>query len=218
MLLVRSLSTLIEKLFIDYMYSVFGSEIERLMYIKPGEIVLRNNRYCNLFEHEHVIYWHDFLINVFHSKHTLKNYALILPCSSIKPYRVSPVHYIVDKYLERYSIQDKVQVYVLSEPMILVPRELDIYYPFANYDYPPRELSYKYRIKFVDILVVVLEKLEYHKYVFAFLPKHHKSILGDALKKCGYCIDIEVFDYGKKVFQQAKYVVENLYNVIKKEI
>ena len=217
MFLVLLLNPSIEKLFIDYIHSVLGPEIKELMYIKPGEIVLKNNRYCNLFEHKHVVYWHNFLINVFHSKYTSKNYALILPCSSVKPYRVSPIHRMIDKYLSVYGIQDMVQVYILSEPMILVPRELDIYYPFANYDYPPKELDPKYRDKFVDILSIVLEKLKNHKYILAFLPKHHKSILNDALKKCRYCVNIEFFDYGKKAFRQTRYVIEYLNNVIRKD-
>jgi len=36
-----------------------------------------------------------------------------------------------------------------------VPRELDIYYPFANYDYPPDELTEKDRGIFIELLALV---------------------------------------------------------------
>ncbi len=193
---------------------MFGFYAENLLSIEPGRIILRNTEKSNLFEHEHVITWHNFLLEIFHSKFTQRRYALILPCSSVKPYRLSPTHQIVEKRLSNSYAHNKIQVYVLSEPMILVPRELDIYYPFANYDYPPKELDQKHRNMFIEILSNVLKKLEYHKHIVAFLPKHHMNILQNALYGCGQCVDVTIYEYGKKAFQQIKKVVDYLIDLV----
>jgi len=194
----------LEKLYLDYLYKIFGYEIEYVMNIRPGLIVLRNSASVNLFKHKHVIYWHDFLMNLFDSKLTGKPCALILPCSSIKPYRLSPVHKIVDTQIKTMSADNIIQVYVLSEPMLLVPRELDIYYPFANYDYPTHELSDEYKTKFIITLSKILPKLTYHNYIAAILPWHHKEVLIEAINLCDDCIKVEVFEYGKKAFHNVK--------------
>jgi|UniRef100_A0A7J2U240 predicted RNA-binding protein len=195
--------TLLEKLYLDYLHEIFGHDIAHIMGIRPGVIALKNSS-VNLFEHKHVAYWHSFLINIFNSMLTEKPCALILPCSSIKPYRLSPIHKIVDEEIELANADNIIQIYVLSEPMLLVPRELDIYYPFANYDYPVHELNEEYKTTFINMLSKILPKLAYHKYVAAILPKHHREILVKAIKLCNNCITVEIFEYGKKAFRNTK--------------
>ncbi|MCS7111491.1 MAG: DUF5591 domain-containing protein, partial [Ignisphaera sp.] len=107
-----------------------------------------------------------------------------------------------------------VQRYIISEPMVLVPRELDIYYPFANYDYPPKELTERDKEMFVGLLSSVLPKLKNHKKIIAILPKHHRNIFIAALKLCNNCIEVEIYDYGRKAFRTVKNVVEFFKNII----
>ncbi len=202
--------TSIENSYIDYLYRELGSLANHLLSIKPGDIILRNTTKLNLFDHEHVVLWHNFLLNIFDPSLTGKPCALILPCSRIKPYRLSPLHRIVDMQIEKHIAHNIIQVYILSEPMLLVPRELDIYYPFANYDYPTYELNNVYREKFIYLLSKVLPKLSYHRYIAAFLPQHHYSILIDALNRCGQCLSIELFRYGKKAFEAAALVTRHV--------
>jgi len=62
--------------------------------------------------------------------------AAFLPCAVEKPYCISRSH---KTYL--YALRewiDGLDVYVLSEPMTVVPYELCDEYPAANYDYDPR--------------------------------------------------------------------------------
>lgn len=198
-------------LYLDYIYNTLGAELyKQVMEIPPGEIVLRNTPTLNLFNHPHVVLWHKFLLEIYSAKSIDGDYALILPCSSVKPYRISATHRLADAIIRRKGLDNDVQIYVLSEPMILVPRELDIYYPFANYDYPPRELEKRYRDRFIDILAKILPKLDRYRRIVAVLPKHHRTILLDAIAKCQKCIDLIMISYGKRAFESIKYGIEIL--------
>ncbi len=205
--------TAIEKLYIDYVYKNMDNA-SMFSEIKPGIVLLRNTKVATLFSHPHVKLWHKFLLEIFDPKILGKKYALILPCSSVKPYRISRLHSQLESMLAKYSLADNIQRYIISEPMVLVPRELDIYYPFANYDYPPEELTEKDLEIFIELLSFVLPKLKTHRKIIAILPKHHSTILTSALKLCGNCITVEIYSYGKKAFKTVKNVVENLRNTI----
>jgi len=194
----------IVKIYIDFLYDELGKDVaESLLSIPPGVKLLKNG-VQNLFEHPHVILWHKFLLELFDPRICGKPYAVIMPCSSIKPYRLSPTHRILDSTLSQNNVEQYVQVYILSEPMILVPRELDIYYPFSNYEYPPGELLFQYRKQFVDVLSSLIPKLEYHRKIVVVLPRHHLSIFLDAVKKSSSALDYTIINYGKKAFQSIK--------------
>lgn len=192
------------KTYIDFLYRELGEEVvEQIMSIPPGLKILKNDS-ANLFDHPHVALWHKFLLDFFDPKLCGKPYAIIMPCSATKPYRVSATHRIVDLSIHRSGIDHFVQVYVLSEPMVLVPRELDIYYPFANYDYPTHELTHRFRERFIDILTYLLPRLKYHSKIIAVLPKHHLSILLESVKRSGEYLNLEIIEYGRKAFQAVK--------------
>ncbi len=195
--------------YIDFLYSELGAEeAEKLLVIPPGVVLLRNSEDLNLFDHPHVKLWHRFLIERFEPEP--KPLAMILPCTGVKPYRLSPTHRIADARLKKLGIAEKVSIYIMSEPMILVPRELDIYYPFANYDYPPNQLSELYRARFIDILSIVLSKLTKHKYIVAVLPRHHHSIFLKALQRSGTRLRIEICEYGRLAFRSVARAVDLL--------
>lgn len=199
------------KMYIDFVYQELGKEsAEQLLSIPPGLKVLKN---CsqNLFEHPHVKLWHRFLLDYFDPRYCGRKYSIILPCSSVKPYRMSATHRIVDSTLSKTGLSKDVQVYVLSEPMIVVPRELDIYYPFANYDYPVKELKPVYRDRFVELLSIIIPKLAYHSKIVAVLPKHHLSILLDSIERSGVNLNVDIIHYGRRAFQSVKLAVTTIH-------
>lgn len=201
---------IVVKKYIDYIYQELGEELAaKVLSIPPGLRLLRNGS-KNLFDHPHVKLWHRFLVNHFDPGLCGRRYAIVMPCSSVKPYRASPTHQIVEAVLSRYKVLDSVQVYILSEPMVLVPRELDIYYPFANYDYPTHELFPKYREILVELLSLVLPKLKYHRKIVAVLPKHHMNILQESLARSSVDLDIIFVEYGKKAFHSVKVAAESI--------
>jgi len=205
------------KMYIDYLYQELGRDIaDEILSIAPGIRILRNG-IENLFNHPHVKLWHKFLLKYFNPEVCGKKYALIMPCSSVKPYRVSATHRIAEAVLHKNGVADDVQWYILSEPMVLVPRDLDIYYPFANYDYPTYELTSTYRRLFVELLSQVLPKLRYHRKIIAVLPKHHKSILQESLSKSTVGLSIIFIDYSKKAFRSVKIAAEMVARYVLKE-
>ena len=198
--------------YIDYLYRELDTKVvEKLMSVPPGTIILRSSVDGELFRHPHVVLWHKFLLE--HFTPEPKPLALILPCTSIKPYRLSPTHRIADSRLARLGLENTVSVYVISEPMVLVPRELDIYYPFANYDYPPKHLDPESREIFVEILSKVLRKLRVHRAIVAVLPQHHRSILLEALTRVDEKIAIDIVPYGRKAFNTISKAVDTLYKL-----
>lgn len=207
------MTTIIERLYIDYIYRNVDDPFT-FFNVEPGLVVLRNKEATTLFSHPHIRLWHRFLLEVFDSRVLGKSYALILPCSRVKPYRISRLHNQLEHLLDRYGLDNSIQRYIVSEPMVLVPRELDIYYPFANYDYPPEELTERDREIFIELLASTLPKLKNHRGILAVLPKHHKNILITALKLCNNCVEVEIYDYGRKAFRTIKNVVELFKNIV----
>jgi archaeosine synthase alpha-subunit len=65
-----------------------------------------------------------------------KKILLLLPCSAKKPYFTSKTHQIFRESLIRVSNNDVVQELIITSPLGAVPRELELYYPAAQYDIP----------------------------------------------------------------------------------
>lgn len=60
--------------------------------------------------------------------------AVFLPCAAIKPYPASPIHKIINRYLEPY--QQCIHRIVISNAGI-IPYEFSHEYPFDSYDWNP---------------------------------------------------------------------------------
>ncbi|MBK5191533.1 MAG: DUF5591 domain-containing protein, partial [Methanosarcinales archaeon] len=59
---------------------------------------------------------------------------LLLPCSARKPYSISPSHLKFTEAIERY--RGRIHEIILTSPLGVVPRELELTYPAAFYDIP----------------------------------------------------------------------------------
>jgi archaeosine synthase len=59
---------------------------------------------------------------------------LLLPCSARKPYSISPSHKKFGEAIDRYS--GLIHEVILTSPLGVVPRELELVYPAAFYDIP----------------------------------------------------------------------------------
>jgi len=197
---------LIEKEFIDFLYQALGEDANHVLEIPPGVIVLDAERNGELFDHPHVRLWHEFLLKRLEVN---KEWGLILPCTSIKPYRISATHRLAEARLAKYGLTDAVQVYVMSEPMVLVPRELDLYYPFANYNYPPNRLGSRGKKIFIELLhSALLRIVKFHRALVAVLPKHHMEIFMAAAR--GIDADIHFLRYGRLAFKCVSRAIDLL--------
>ena len=90
--------------------------------------------------------WHDPDVLDFYENKAMKwqpkhNTAVFIPCSAWKPYFYSQSH--KDGYLKALlPYMDAIDLFVVSEPMVIVPYCYSDEYPVKSYDYDP----YKYFI------------------------------------------------------------------------
>ncbi len=160
----------------------------------------------DLFKHPVVTAWHEYFLREWHSE---KPIALLLPCTSVKPYSRSATHRLAYALLRKYGLETKVQVYSVSEPMLLVPRELEECYPFNSYDYPPALMTESEKEEFAELLSVVLQKVaKLHIRVVAVLPKHHFRILTRASQLAG--LHVELHPYGRLAFKTISEVFNSI--------
>ena len=65
-----------------------------------------------------------------------KKVLLLIPCSAKKPYYSSKSHQAFKRVLTSVSNFDVVHEVIITSPLGAVPRELELYYPAAQYDIP----------------------------------------------------------------------------------
>lgn len=193
---------------------------ERIKYIlslSPGNIVIRKNgdRHSpNPFKHPDVALYHKFLLDVWEPK--FSDYSVLMPCTQIKPYRKSITHRMMISYINSLRRHNcLVELYSISEPMIIVPYEYEELYPLANYDFPPKLMEKWEKELMANLLSKALVKIvKRTKYeIIAVLPRHHKSILerslvflsGEMKEK------IIVIDYGRLAFKTLRHVYDMLF-------
>jgi len=63
-----------------------------------------------------------------------KKILLLLPCSARKPYSTSPSHYRFIQAIDGYRAE--LHEVIITSPLGVVPRELEMVYPAAHYDIP----------------------------------------------------------------------------------
>jgi len=104
--------------------------------------------------------------------------AVLVPCSTVKPYTDSPSH----KHGYTPALEGKdVDVWVVSEPMGIIPIEWADQYPNTVYDFPPKHVKGKAREMLVKRLREWLE-VQGPKYdrLYLALPQHHFHLIRDA--------------------------------------
>ena len=157
----------------------------------------------NSFEDGVKIWYHKDVIN-FYQRRAMKwqpkyDTAVFLPCSANKPYPYSPSH--KKGYLRALlPILRQIDLFVVSEPMIIVPYCYSDEYPVHSYDYNPYKfyigklsnpLARESRDIFVDRLSSWISKYhdEYRKKILILPISWHLKIFKSALRKTNYSIN-----------------------------
>jgi archaeosine synthase len=65
-----------------------------------------------------------------------KKILLLLPCSAKKPYHISKSHQAFRNTIQSVSNFDMVHEVIVTSPLGIVPREIELFYPAAQYDIP----------------------------------------------------------------------------------
>lgn len=189
--------------------------VYEIIKIRPGEIVIHKNGVDDdLFEHPHVKLYHEYIFSVWEPDQC--DILVLLPCTNVKPYRRSPIHRAMLSYAKRISKRGvKIEIYAISEPMLIVPLKYDNLYPVANYDFPPKDMKRHERKKFVDLLAKILPKIvARRKKIVAFMPRHHSGILMDAIKKANCKLEIEFWPYGRLAFKSAYTLYKHILGIL----
>lgn len=138
-----------------------------------------------------------------------KKILLLLPCSAKKPYSLSKSHIKINHGINEYK--SYVHELILTSPIGLVPRELEMIYPPSSYDTTVTGFWDKNEIFFISSLLINFIKRFNYKYIIAHLPQNYRKIL-EIIKKNYF--DIEIY-YTCISNPSSKESIEKLSNTIK---
>ena len=158
-----------------------NSDLCRYIFAEPGVILLKDEK---LFYHPLIKIYHDYILQVWQP--IPLPIALYLPCSKHKPYSKSFMQLKIRRMLYKWGLIDYVQIYIVSEPLVLVPYQLEKLFPAAHYDYPPERVSNDEIEIYIKVLREILKKLrQAHKVHIYSLPRFHKAIFENAASSDG---------------------------------
>ena len=104
--------------------------------------------------------------------------AVLIPCASTKPFPQAPSH--KHGYLKALKGKN-VDIYVVSEPLGIVPYNWSRRYPNQNYDFPPKYLQGESRDILVDRFSQWYNTIgKKYQDLYLALPGHHFSLVEDA--------------------------------------
>jgi archaeosine synthase len=114
----------------------------------------------------------------------LADVAVILPCSAKKPYSLSQSHHLFSR-----AIQSRAHELILTSPLGLVPRDIELVYPAAHYDVPVTGYwDHEERFVIGEILAKYLEKHSYRR-VIAHLDGDALLIAREAAARAGITLE-----------------------------
>jgi len=120
---------------------------------------------------------------------------LLLPCSAKKPYYLSKSHKFFRNTLNSIKNPFIVHELIITSPLGLVPRELELTYPAANYDIPVTGVWEDYEKKMIkNLLEKYLKKNKYEQLII-HLPKELTDFIKPIVKNEKLtCVDTPTSD------------------------
>jgi archaeosine synthase len=106
---------------------------------------------------------------------------LLLPCSAKKPYSMSKSHSLFRKAINDSGVRNLVHEVMITSPMGIVPRELELFFPSQNYDIPVTGHWSKDEISIVQEDLLDLLKKNQYGHVVAHLGTE-KDLVCDVLE------------------------------------
>jgi len=134
---------------------------------------------------------------------------LLLPCSAKKPYSFSKTHKFFRKKIFETSNPDAIHELIITSPLGLVPRELELVYPASNYDIPVTGIWDEDEKKMIKtMLSKYLSKNKYEK-IIIHLPTELTDFIKEVIKKPVIsCVDRPTSDES----------LENLYSLLEENV
>ncbi|MCD6108632.1 MAG: DUF5591 domain-containing protein [Thermoplasmata archaeon] len=143
-----------------------------------------------------------------YEKPVFKKILLLLPCSAKKPYRFSKSHKLFRETLNKVKNPAIIHELIITSPIGVVPRELDIVYPANTYDIPVTGYWFEDEKKMIiEQLTSFLKNNKYEKIV-SHLPDELHNVISPLVKTSYHtCIDHPV---SQKSLKKLKNILENL--------
>jgi archaeosine synthase len=107
---------------------------------------------------------------------------LLLPCSAKKPYSFSKSHRLFKEKINESGNPNVIHELIVTSPIGIVPRELELVYPASSYDIPVTGIWDEDEKRIIRYLLK--KYLLYNKYekIIAHLPQELMDFIGDILK------------------------------------
>jgi len=135
-----------------------------------------------------------------------KKVLLLIPCSAKKPYSSSKSHQAFKRVLTSLNNFDVVHEVIITSPLGVVPRELELYYPAAQYDIPVTGHWDREEVAMVQEMV---------KHIVSFGYDHVICHLGDESEFVMPVLD-EFVDTTGSASCTAKDSLDRLYEILQK--
>lgn len=121
-----------------------------------------------------------------------KRILLLIPCSAKKPYYTSKSHQTFRRVIQSVSNYDLVHEMIVTSPLGIVPRELELFYPAAQYDIPVTGHWDREEVAMVQEMVLHLVAQKYDHVIC------HLGDEGEFVKPVVDCIDTAGSNPGSK--------------------
>ena len=108
---------------------------------------------------------------------------LILPCSAKKPYFQSKSHKLFSSIINNSGNSFAIHEMIITSPLGLVPRELELVYPASSYDIPVTGIWDEDEKKMIRNLLKDYLKINKYEKIIAHIPKELLEFTEDLLNK-----------------------------------
>lgn len=152
-------------------------KIKQRIFAKPGKIFSS----LGSFFAKDVKEYHNFIINDWEPPQS--PISLFLPCSNNKPISSSFMQKKIRSIVRNMGLDEDVSIFIVSEPLGIIPQSFELFYPAAHYDFPPEKVQHgKNYEKYRDIVKEGIKKItaKSERYIYS-LPKTHKEVFEDSL-------------------------------------
>ena len=122
------------------------------------------------------------VINIYKKPSSAK-VLLLLPCSAKKPYSFSKSHKLFREKLYSTKNPHIIHEVIITSPLGIVPRELELIYPASSYDIPVTGVWDEVEKKIITELLSKYLKLNKYKKIIAHLPKEIMDFISYILEK-----------------------------------
>ncbi len=142
---------------------------------------------------------------------------LLLPCSAKKPYSFSKSHNFFRRALQSTNNSNLIHELIITSPMGIVPRELELIYPASNYDIPVTGTWFEDEKEMINSLLTKYIKKNDYDFVISHLKEDMNKFIEKVIKiDKKTCKDHPTSD---KSLENLKHVLKNItkdYEKVKK--